>query len=161
MGFDPTGHWDWGWKERAALGTTVLVVGLALLLAAPSGGSSLAFGAIMLSSTSLATTGSALMLTGTIMVGDAVAVSISEANKKPTSRNQMQKQVESGRAPKEVDRVDGTHVNANNAQSHVHFKDGTALNQDGSISHESRGIPNITNSILKWLLNNGWSSPRF
>ena len=73
MGYDPTGHWDWGWKERAALGTTVFIVGLALLLAAPTGGSSLAFGALALSSSTAVAAGSAMAITGTVMVGDAVA----------------------------------------------------------------------------------------
>ena len=53
-----------------------------------------------------------------------------DSNKKPTSRNQMQKQVEKGQAPKEVDRVDGAHTEGQ--QPHVHFKDGTSLNQDRS-----------------------------
>ena len=73
MGYDPTGHWDWGWEEQAALGTTVLIVGLALLLAAPTGGSSLAFGALALSSSTAVAAGSAMAITGTVMVGDAVA----------------------------------------------------------------------------------------
>ena len=73
MGYDPTGHWDWGWEEQAALGTTVLLVGLALLLAAPTGGSSLAFGALVLSSSTAVAAGGAMAITGTVMVGDALA----------------------------------------------------------------------------------------
>ena len=161
MGYDPTGHWDWGWEEQAALGTTVLIVGLALLLAAPTGGSSLAFGALALSSSTAVAAGSAMAITGTVMVGDAIAASISEANGKPTSRNQMQKQVESGKAPNEVDRVDPPHNYVDNSQNHIHFKDGTAINQDGSLSHKGNGIPNITRAILKWILDNGWSAPKF
>ena len=127
MGYDPTGHWDWGREEQAALGTTVLIVGLALLLAAPTGGSSLAFGALAISSSTAVAAGSAMAVTGTVMVGDAIAASIREANGKPTSRNQMQKQVESGKAPNEVDRVDPPHNDVDNSQNHIHFKDGTAM----------------------------------
>lgn len=36
---------------------------------------------------------------------------------------QMQKQVERGQSPKEVDRIDKLHVE--DRQPHVHFKDGT------------------------------------
>ena len=77
-----------------------------------------------------------------------------DSNKKPTSRNQMQKQVEKGQAPKEVDRVDGAHTEGQ--QPHVHFKDGTALNQDGTVHDAHKGTPNLTNGTRKWLEENGW-----
>lgn len=48
-----------------------------------------------------------------------------------SSPSEMQKQVERGKAPKEVNRVDNAH--GSSKQPHVHFKDGTALNRDGSI----------------------------
>ena len=82
MGYDPTGHWDWGWEDQAALGTTVLIVGLGLLLAAPTGGSSLAFGALALSSTTAVAAGSAMAITGTVMVGDAIAASVNQSKSK-------------------------------------------------------------------------------
>ena len=158
---DPDGHWSWSKKDRAILGTALVIAGIAILLAAPTGGSSLAFGAVAISASTAVATGGNLAITGTIIVGDVIAASLIEASSKPTSRNQMQKQVESGRAPKEVDRVDGPHTNVNNSQNHIHFKDGTAINQDGSRSHEGNGIPNITKIILEWILDNGWSAPRF
>ncbi len=66
-----------------------------------------------------------------------------------TSQNQMQKQVEKGQAPNEVDRVDKAH--SKNGQDHVHFKDGTALNKDGTIHDEGHGTPKLTKKILDWL----------
>ena len=72
MGYDPTGHWDWGWEEQAALGATVLIVGLALLLAAPTGGTSLGFGALALSSSTVLAAGGSLAVVGTVIVGDAL-----------------------------------------------------------------------------------------
>ena len=155
------GHWSWGWKEKAALGTTLLITGIALLLAAPTGGASLGFGALALSSATAVTAGSAMAVAGTVVAGDAIAASISESNGKPTSRNQMQKQVESGKAPNGVDRVDPPHNDVDNSQNHIHFKDGTAINQDGSLSHKGNGIPNITRAILEWILDNGWGVPKF
>ena len=77
--------------------------------------------------------------------------------KKQTSQNQMQKQVERGQAPKEVERVDEAH-NKETGQPHVHFKDKTALNRDGSVHDKLKGTPNITNKIRKWLFKNGWES---
>ena len=159
IGYDPTGHWDWSREERAALGTTMLIIGLALLFAPPTGGASL--GTVVISSSTIVALGGATAFTGTVMVGDAIVASINEANGKPTSRNQMQRQVESGKAPKEVDRVDPPHNDVNNAQNHIHFKDGTAINQDGSLSHQGNGIPKITKNILQWILDNGWSAPKF
>ena len=75
---------------------------------------------------------------------------------KPTSPNQMQKQVEQGKAPNGVDRGDSAHILGQ--QPHVHFSDGTAINMNGTVHDIHRGIPNITNSIAKWLSTNGWTS---
>lgn len=75
---------------------------------------------------------------------------------RPTSQNQMQKQVEQGNAPNGVDRVDPAHVPGQ--QPHVHFSDGTSLSMDGTIHDKHRGIPNITNAIAKWLDVNGWAN---
>lgn len=46
-----------------------------------------------------------------------------------------------------------------NDQPHIHFKNGTAINFDGSMHHGSIKDLKITNQIAKWLLNNGWSIP--
>lgn len=59
----------------------------------------------------------------------------------------MQKQVEKGQAPNEIDRVD---------KPHVHFKDGTSLNYDGTVHDKHNGIPKISNKVRTWLEKNGW-----
>lgn len=71
-----------------------------------------------------------------------------------TSQNQMQKQVEKGQAPKEVDRVDKAHTEY--GQDHVHFKDGTAINKNGTIHDDGHGAPKLSNKVLDWLNRNGW-----
>lgn len=71
-----------------------------------------------------------------------------------TSQNQMQKQVVKGQAPKEVDRVDKDHTGY--GQDHVHFKDGTAINKDGTVHDDGHGKPNLSNKVLDWLNKNGW-----
>lgn len=66
----------------------------------------------------------------------------------------MQKQVESGKAPKEVDRVDKPHIDGQ--QDHVHFNDGTSINRDGSIHDKGHGTPSLSNRVKNWLQENGW-----
>ena len=34
---------------------------------------------------------------------------------------------------------------------HVHFKGGTALNQDGTVHDAHKGNPNLTNGTRKWV----------
>ena len=74
-------------------------------------------------------------------------------NKNGTSPNQMQKQVERGKAPREIERVDKPHQKG--GQNHVHFKDGTSLNKDGSVHDAHRGTPNPSRASKEWLINNG------
>ena len=63
------------------------------------------------------------------------------------TQSQMQKLVESGQAPKNIDRVDKQHVLGQ--QPHIHFKDGT-------IHDAHRGIPSVSNNVREWLTQNGW-----
>jgi RHS repeat-associated protein len=72
-----------------------------------------------------------------------------------TSPNQMQKQVEKGQAPKSVDRVDSPRFP--NEKPHVEFKDGNALNNDGTWKHGGRDLTNIEKD---WLQQNGWQLPK-
>ena len=58
----------------------------------------------------------------------------------------MQKQVERGKAPREIERVDKPHQKG--GQNHVHFKDGSALNIDGTWKE---GEHILTNKEIKFL----------
>ena len=78
----------------------------------------------------------------------------------PTSPNQMQQQVKSGKAPKEVTHVDRAAPGSSMHQSHVHFRDGTVLNMDGTTSHSGNGNPNLTAEVIEWLTKNGWGVPK-
>jgi len=75
--------------------------------------------------------------------------------KKPTSTNQMQKQVEAGKAPKSVDRVDTPRYP--NEKPHIEFNDGNALNNDGTWKHGGRPL---TNEEAGWVTKNGWTLPK-
>ena len=78
---------------------------------------------------------------------------------KQTSPNQMQKQVESGQAPKEVDQVHSPHVSGD--QPHIHFANHRpALNIDGTWKDGGGILPIITNKIAEWLIRNGWNLPK-
>ena len=79
-----------------------------------------------------------------------------KGNKKNNNKSirQMQNEVEKGKAPRGIDRVDKPHVQGQ--QPHVHFNDGTSLNMDGTIHDKINGIPHITNKIRIWLIEHGW-----
>ena len=155
------------WQQVFYVGVTTALIGFAILTALPTGGGSLllagAGGGAMAASAATATAAATASAQIAIVGGTAAAAAsiMYSSSKPPTSRNQMQKQVENGQAPKEVDRVDGVHTNLKppNNQPHVHFKNGTAINLDGSMHHGSIRDLKITNQIAKWLLNNGWYIP--
>ena len=80
-----------------------------------------------------------------------------QSDKQSTSSNQMNQQVKRGQAPKSVDRVDTANTNVKGEQDHIHFKDGNALNKDGSWK-EGSGRP-LTNAERKWITDNNWTLP--
>ncbi len=60
----------------------------------------------------------------------------------------MQLEVERGQAPAEVKRID---PGGNGSRPHVHYKDGTSSNFDGTIHDKKKGTPNPSNATKKWL----------
>ena len=82
----------------------------------------------------------------------------SSAAKKASSAGKMQRDVERGRAPKEVDRVDRAGPGAK--EPHVHYKDGTSSTQSGEVHDKHRGEPNPSNKTREWLEKHGWKSPK-
>jgi RHS repeat-associated protein len=78
----------------------------------------------------------------------------------PTSRNQMQDQIDRKKAPEGVKRVDPPYPGINDAQPHVHFTNGrSTLNWDGTWGHGDGGDVKLTNNIIRWLRDNGWGVP--
>ena len=69
---------------------------------------------------------------------------------KETSKgiNQLNKEVQKGQAPKGITRFDKTHTEG--GQEHVHFKDGSALNKDGSWKE---GLFDMTKKQKEYLIN--------
>ena len=41
-------------------------------------------------------------------------------------------------------------------KAHVHFRDGTSLNYDGTIHKKKNGYPKISNNTTKWLEKHNW-----
>lgn len=78
--------------------------------------------------------------------------------KKMTSQNQMQKQVESSKAPDSIDRVDIGNPEQGDRLPHIHFKNGRhALYNDGTWKHEGRIL---SREEKQWLSDNGWPLPK-
>ena len=75
------------------------------------------------------------------------------SSKKPDKAGDLQREVLREQAPREVDRVDKANYNG---KPHVHFKDVTSINFDGTIHDKHKGVPNITNKIEKWLNRHNW-----
>ena len=68
----------------------------------------------------------------------------------------MNEQVQRGRAPNGVTRVDrGTPEIGE--QPHGHLEDGRALTQDGTWKHGKGGV---STAVQEWLARNGWNGPR-
>ncbi|WP_408001807.1 NBR1-Ig-like domain-containing protein [Massilia sp. SM-13] len=78
-----------------------------------------------------------------------------EKKDKGKSPNQLNKEIKQGKAPKDVERVDVGKVKGE--QTHAHFKDGSALNKDGTWKH---GESTLSRATQKWLENNGWRLPK-
>ncbi|MBQ6542038.1 MAG: RHS repeat-associated core domain-containing protein, partial [Lachnospiraceae bacterium] len=122
--------------------------------------------AVALSTTTAVATQVAVVAVGvsatayaTASISYAVETGISEAKKqreeKRTSTNQLREQAKRGQAPKEIDQIHDGNPNIPGNKDHIHFKDGTAMNLDGTKSHEGRGMPRITNELKRWLKQNG------
>jgi len=78
-----------------------------------------------------------------------------------SSPNQMQQEVLRGQAPRGVESVHSANTNVVSSKPHVHFKDGTSLNWDGSIHDALGGTPKLTKKIRTWLTSHGWGTGGF
>lgn len=80
------------------------------------------------------------------------------------SPNQLNKAISTGKAPKQVKRVDQTHINAAGKIDdylQVHFKNcsNCALRKDGVWKHKPPAGFKLDNKTKKWLTQNGWVIP--
>ena len=176
---DPDGNWiETGWDVTSLAAGIVAVAGVA---STATGQIYITPGAAALSK-SLFLTGTSILALDTAndiatansqkapsVLGNRFSVSVSSPNPIPpdddkdkkdrqrTSPNQMNQQVKKGKAPKSVDRVYSANTNVKGEQDHIHFKDGNALNKDGSWK-EGLGR-SLTNTEKQWIIDNNWTVP--
>ena len=92
---------------------------------------------------------------GSILMANSTNNAANGYNKseaKAKSINQLQQDVKKGKAPKGI--TDFHTGKIPGEQDHVHFKDGSALNKDGTWKH---GKGNLTNDQKQYLEQNGWN----
>ncbi len=77
---------------------------------------------------------------------------------KPSSPGKMQQEVRKKQAPNDVKRVDNAHIPT--GKPHVHYKDGTSSNNDGTIHDAHKGTPNPSNRTIEWLKKHNWTPPQ-
>ena len=80
-----------------------------------------------------------------------------DSQKKPSSPGQMQKEVERGKAPKDVKRVEKGHTPGQ--EDHVHYKDGTSSTKSGKVHDKHKGEPKPSGKTKTWLEEHGWKTP--
>ena len=68
--------------------------------------------------------------------------------------NQLQREIRQGKAPKGITRLDKGDIK-HKEQPHVHFKDGSALNKDGTWKHGD-GKNTLTKEQAQYWKQNGW-----
>lgn len=138
------------WRNVFATGITIATIGILILATLPFGGPLLAGAGV--TTATVATTANTAVATGLTVAGGSMLYAISQKVSRP---GHMQKEVEKGKAPRDVESVHNAHVD--NQKPHVHFKDGTSMNYDGTIHDKLGGVPKITRAIAKWLRGHGWA----
>ena len=84
-------------------------------------------------------------------------------NARQVLANQMNKAIRGGKAPTgqvNFERVDVGKIPGE--QTHIHFKDGSALNMDGTWKHMPKSgsaPPTLSSGQSQWLSNSGWTLP--
>ena len=81
----------------------------------------------------------------------------SQDKAKPSSPGKMNEEVKRGQAPKEVQSVHNAH-DTKTGKPHVHFKDKTSMNNDGTPHDAHRGEPRLTKPVRDWLKKHHWAT---
>ena len=78
---------------------------------------------------------------------------VDENSNSPSNPGKLEIEIKRGQAPKDVKTA---HPRHSNGKPHIHFKDGTAMNNDGTIHDAHKGIPRLSNAVKKWLRKHNW-----
>ena len=146
---DPDGT---DWRTVFAVGFKAAAIGLVVLATLPFSGPLLAGAGAAAATATVAAAANATVAAGLTVAGGSLIYAASQNVSRPS---RMQREVEKGQVPREVDSVHNPHVNGQ--KPHVHFKDGTSMNYDGTIHDKLGGEPKITQAIAKWLGGHGWA----
>ena len=77
------------------------------------------------------------------------------SDKQPSTPGRMNEEIKRGQAPKDIRSAHRPH-NDKNGKPHIHFKNGTSMNNDGSVHDKRNGIPQLSNKVKKWLNKHNW-----
>ena len=148
----------------AAGGTTVATGTLACAtgVGAPAGTVAVVGGAAEI------TTGEALAATGSMMLAntsDNVKQGYERGKNqssgehiKPASANQIQSKIKKGQAPISFKAAHNAHTP--NGQEHIHLKNGSSFNKDGSLHDKGKYKGNLTNEERCFIKKQGWIVPK-
>lgn len=82
---------------------------------------------------------------------------------KGSTLGDMKKEVATGKAPREVDRVDDAHMEGQQPHVHIPVKGGkdVSINKDGTLGHDGPKLPDYrtSNPVKRWLQRHGWGTP--
>ena len=134
----------------SAAGTDGAAVGLAVTASGVGAPEGIAISAV---SGTAAVAGDATALAGGYLMFNAQKNSKEGYNRgdRKKSPNQINNEIKKGKAPSSFERVDVGKTKGE--QQHIHFKDKSALNMDGSWKH---GTHTLTRTEQEYLKNNGW-----
>ena len=134
----------------SAAGTDGAAVGLAVTASGVGTPEGIAISAV---SGTAAVAGDATALAGGYLMFNAQKNSKEGYNRgdRKKSPNQINNEIKKGKAPSSFERVDVGKTKGE--QQHIHFKDKSALNMDGSWKH---GTHTLTRTEQEYLKNNGW-----
>ena len=141
-------------------GTTITIAGGAAastVVGAPEGVAIAAGGAAVIAGSEALVAGGAILMANSASNKaqgyNRGGSSKSTYSSTPKTINQLQQDVKKGKAPNGITRFDKGDIK-HNEQDHVHFKDGSALNKDGTWKH---GNGKLTNEQKQYLKQNGWN----
>ena len=149
-----------GGESGETAGTTLLITGstaTASVIAAPEGVTMAGTGAVVAAGSALAKTVGVMMLANTAHNSNSGyqhgSENKSDNNTKKTT-SQLQKEVVKGKAPKSIERFDKAH--SSKGQDHVHFKDKTSVNKDGSVHDAHHGEHKWKKAEVDYLRKYKW-----
>ena len=136
---------NFSWKTMFAIGTTVAIVGLALLAAIPTGGGSLVLAGVGITATAATTAANAVAVTGlAITSASLIAGGIEESGFNFKKSKQSGKETSSDRP---------SWVNSNNINSNLSPQQNAKnlLNQKYGPGNWNKGPGSEFNKIVKWI----------